>query len=77
MSGQNGFVPTPADDSVSGADQDSIDAWRTKLREQRAKQRACLERQRKTAKTAVESVRSGTTYYDPEKLKRTLEEEGK
>jgi hypothetical protein len=72
MSGLNGNTPVQPSDADEGG-QDSLEALRQELKEQRVKRKACLERQKKTTFVAVESAKKGTTYYDVDKVRKALE----
>lgn len=63
-------VPTPP--STDETPDDSLAELREKLKEQRAAQRACLAKHKRTTFMAVEGARKATTYYDPAKLRAEL-----
>lgn len=70
MSGLDGNTPVqPSDDG----EQESLEALRRELKEQRVKRKDCLERQKKTTFVATESAKRGTTFYDAEKIRKALE----
>lgn len=71
MSALNGLTPKPPEGDDAG--QESLETLRQALKEQRAKRKACLERHKQTTYTAVEAAKRGTTYYDPERLRKALE----
>lgn len=72
MTGLNGNTPAQPSDADDGG-QESLEALRQELKEQRVKRKACLERQKKTAFVATEAAKRGTTFYDAEKLRKSLE----
>jgi hypothetical protein len=72
MSGLNGITPVQPSDGDE-CSQDSLEALRQELKEQRAKRKACLERQKKTTFVATESAKRGTTFYDAERIRKSLE----
>jgi len=67
--------PTPDTDQTEDAPEESLEALREKLRAQRVTQKACLVRHKKTTFLAVETVRKGTTFFDPEALREKLDED--
>jgi hypothetical protein len=64
-------TPTPASIDEDGADE-SLEALRAKLKEQRIAQRACLAKHKRTTFLAVETARKGTTFYDAKKIRESL-----
>ena len=69
-------TPTPAPAGASSGDSDdSLEALRAKLKEQRAEQKACLAKHKKTTFLAVETARRGTTHLDLKRIHAALEDD--
>jgi hypothetical protein len=66
-------IPTPP--SSDETPDESLEMLRAKLKKQRAAQKACLAKHKRTTFLAVEVAKKGTTFFDPEKLREKLEDE--
>lgn len=66
-------LDTPTPQNSSDDPQDTLDVLRAKLKEQRAAQKACLAKHKRTTFMAVEGARKATTFYDPARLRAELD----
>ena len=68
-------LDTPTPSSGEESPDDSLKILREKLKEQRAARKASLAKHKRTTFLVIETARKSTSYYDPKKLRETLDEE--